>query len=175
MRALNWIFSILLYSFVMVNYRPGSFISVSGKKYALKQFHFHRPSEEINGQTFAMSLHLVHADKAGKLAVVAVLLQEGEDNPLLDELWKDLPQEQEKENRLDNIHIDASRMLPPDKGYYSFLESLTTPPCSEDVAWFVLKSPTSALAKEIKRVSQLYPNNARPIQPLYDSIVLESQ
>lgn len=161
---------------VMVNYQPGSFMSVGGKKYALKQFHFHRPSEErINGQTFEMSVHLVHADQTGKLAVVAVLLQEGEDNPLLDELWKDLPQEQEKENRLDNIQIDASRMLPASRGYYTFSGSLTTPPCSEDVVWFVLRNPTTASAKEIEKFSQLYSNNARPIQPLYDRIVLESQ
>ena len=161
---------------IMVNYQPGSFMSVGGKKYVLKQFHFHRPSEErINGQTFEMSVHLVHADQTGKLAVVAVLLQEGKDNPLLDELWKDLPQEQEKENRLDNIEIDASRMLPASRGYYTFSGSLTTPPCSEDVVWFVLKNPTTASAKEIERFSQLYSNNARPIQPLHDRIVVESQ
>lgn len=160
---------------VMANYQPGSFMSVGGKKYALKQFHFHRPSEErINGQTFEMSVHLVHADQTGKLAVVAVLLQQGEDNPLLDELWKNLPQEQEKENRLDNIQIDASRMLPTSRGYYTFSGSLTTPPCSEDVVWFVLKNPTTASAKEIERFSQLYSNNARPIQPLYARVVLES-
>lgn len=162
---------------IMVNYQPGSFMSVGGKKYALKQFHFHKPSEEkINGKTFDMSVHLVHADQTGKLVVVAVLLQEGEDNPLLGEIWKELPQEQEKENRLDSIQIDASRMLPSERGgYYTFSGSLTTPPCSEDVAWFVLKSPTTVSAKEIERFSQLYPNNARPIQPLYDRIVLESR
>ena len=162
---------------VMVNYQSGSFMSVGGKKYALKQFHFHRPSEErISGQSFDMSVHLVHADQTGKLAVVAVLLKEGEDNPLLGELWKNLPQEQEKESRLDNIQIDASRMLPSDMGgYYTFSGSLTTPPCSEDVVWFVLKNPTTVSAKEIERFSQLYPNNARPIQPLNDREVLQSQ
>jgi carbonic anhydrase len=77
---------------IMVNYAPGSSMSVGGKKYALKQFHFHRPSEEKgNGSGFEMSVHLVHADGDGKLAVVAVLLQEGEDNPLVRELWSDLP------------------------------------------------------------------------------------
>lgn len=160
----------------MVNYQPGSFISVGGKKYALKQFHFHRPSEEkINGKTFDMSIHLVHADQTGKLAVVAALLQQGEDNPLLGEIWKNLPQEQEKENRLDKIQIDASRMLPSDRSYYTFAGSLTTPPCSEEVVWFVLKNPTTISAKEIERFSQVYSNNARPIQPLHDRIVLESQ
>lgn len=161
---------------IMVNYRAGSFISVAGKEYFLKQFHFHRPSEEkINGQTFAMSVHFVHADQTGRLAVVAVLLQEGKDNPLVNDLWKELPLEQEQENRLDNIQIDASRMLPSNTGYYSFSGSFTTPPCTENVAWFVLKNPTTVSTKQIERFSQLYPNNARPIQPLYDRIVLESQ
>ena len=66
---------------VMINYGPGSFITVGGKKYALKQFHFHRPSEEtIDGKAYEMVVHLVHADQQGNLAVVAVLLQKGEDN-----------------------------------------------------------------------------------------------
>lgn len=161
---------------IMVNFRAESLISVAGKKYVLKQFHFHRPSEEqFNGQAFAMSIHLVHADLTGRLAVVAVLLQEGEENPLLNDLWKELPQQQEQEIRLDDMQIDPSRILPSDKGYYSFSGSLTTPPCTENVAWFVLKNPTTASAKQIERFSQRYPNNARPIQPLYDRIVLESR
>jgi carbonic anhydrase len=91
------------------------------------------------------------------------------------ELWKDLPREQEKEERLDNIEIDASRILPSDRGYYTFSGSLTTPPCSEDVTWFVLKHPTTVSAEEIEQFSELYRNNARPTQPLYGRVVLESQ
>src|SRR5215831_1134768 len=73
---------------VMINYGSGSFISVGGKKYALKQFHFHRPSEErINGKAYEMSVHLVHVDPEGKLAVAAVFHQQGADNPLVHELW----------------------------------------------------------------------------------------
>ena len=160
---------------IMVNYGPGSFLSVGEKKYELKQFHFHRPSEEqINGKSFDMTMHIVHTDEAGKLAVVAVLLQQGEGNPLVGELWKDLPEEKEKEERLDNIQIDVSRILPDDRSYYTFSGSLTTPPCSEDVMWFVLKHPTTVSAQEIEQFSHLYRNNTRPTQPLYDRIVLES-
>jgi len=161
---------------VMVNYALGSSMSVGGKRYTLKQFHFHKPSEErINGKTFDMSVHLVHADQAGKVAVVAVLLRQGEDNPLLDELWRDLPKEKEKEVRFDNIRIDVSRILPSNRGYYTFSGSLTTPPCSEDVTWFVLKNPTAVSAQEIERFSQLYRNDARPTQPLYGRSVLETR
>jgi len=161
---------------VMINYRPGSSITVGGKKYALKQFHFHRPSEEkINGKGFDMVVHLVHADEDGKLAVIAVLLQNGEDNALVHELWNDMPKEKGKEESLDNVQIDLAQILPPDRGYYTYSGSLTTPPCSEDVTWFVLKHPTTISAEEIERFSQRYPDDARPTQPLNDRIVLESQ
>ena len=161
---------------VMINYSPGSFISVGGKKYALKQFHFHRPSEEkINGKDFEMVVHLVHADSEGKLAVVAVLLERGKDNPLVQELWNDLPKEKEKEEFLDTIQIDLSRLLPADRGYYTFPGSLTTPPCSEDVTWFVLKHPVTVSEAEIEQFSKLYRHDARPTQPLYGRVVLESK
>jgi carbonic anhydrase len=161
---------------IMVNYGPGSFLSVGEKEYGLKQFHFHTPSEErIDGASFKMSVHLVHADETGKLAVVAVLLQQGEDNPLVRELWNNLPTEKEKEQILDNVQIDVSQILPADRSYYTFSGSLTTPPCSEDVTWFVLKHPASVSTAEIAQFSQLYPNNARPTQPLYDRAVKESK
>ena len=160
---------------VMINYGPGSFISVGDKKYALKQFHFHRPSEEkINGKSFDMAVHLVHADEDGKLVVVAVLLEEGEDNPLVRELWNDLPKEKDKQEFFDNVQINVSQILPPDRGYYTLFGSLTTPPCTEDVMWIVLKHPVTISAEEIERFTKLYPDNTRPTQRLYDRVVLES-
>ena len=162
---------------IMVNYSPGSFISVGDKKYALQQFHFHRPSEEkINGKGFDMTVHLVHTDDGGKLAEDAILLQQGEDSyPLIGELWNNLPKGKNKEEFLDNVRINLSQILPRDRSYYTFSGSLTTPPCSEDVTWFVLKNPATISVEEIERFSQLYRDDARPTQPLYDRIVLESQ
>jgi carbonic anhydrase len=161
---------------VMINYGPGSFMSVGGKKYALRQFHFHRPSEEkINGKGYEMVVHLVHADQEGKLAVVAVLLQQGGANPLVHELWNNLPKEKEEETSLDSVQIDLAGLLPADRGYYTFPGSLTTPPCSENVTWFVLKHPVNVSTAEIEQFSKLYWNNARPTQPLYNRVVLESK
>jgi carbonic anhydrase len=122
-----------------------------------------------------MEVHLVHADREGKLAVVAVLLEKGEDNPLVHELWNDLPTEKEKEESLDNVRIDAAGLLPAKRGYYTFSGSLTTPPCSENVTWFVLKHPVTVSATEIEQFSKLYRHDARPTQPLYDRVVLESR
>lgn len=106
---------------------------------------------------------------------MAVLLERGEDNPLIHKLWNDLPKEKGKEEFAPDIQIDADGLLPHDHSYYTFSGSLTTPPCSEDVTWFVLKHPVSVSAAEIERFSKLYRNDARPVQPLYDRVVLESK
>jgi len=160
----------------MINYSPGSSITVGGKRYELQQFHFHRPSEEkINGKRYEMSVHLVHADEKGNVAVVAVLLEKGGDNALVHTLWRDLPKEKEKIQFEKGVQIDADGLLPPVKSYYSFFGSLTTPPCSEDVTWLVLKHPVSVSAAEIDQFSNLYRNDARPTQPLYGRVILESK
>jgi carbonic anhydrase len=149
---------------------------VGDKQYTLTQFHFHRPSEEkIDGKTYDMVVHLVHADQDGNLAVVAILLESGKNNPLIQELWNDLPKEKEKEERLDTVMINAANLLPADVGYYSFSGSLTTPPCSENVIWFVLKHPITVTGEEIEQFAKLYRHDARPTQPLYDRVVLESK
>jgi len=153
---------------VQVDYAPGSFITVDGRRYDLVQFHFHKPSEEkINGKPAAMVAHLVHRSAEGSLAVVAVLLKPGQPNKLVETLWKNLPREKEKPSTRDDVRIDAADLLPANKAaYYTFTGSLTTPPCSEGVTWFVMKSPTSVSSAEVTRFAQLYPMNARPTQPL---------
>ena len=122
-----------------------------------------------------MVVHLVHADEEGDLAVVAILLQQGKDNALVHELWKDLPKEKEKEESVANVRVSACGLLPVDRSYYTFSGSLTTPPCSENVTWFVLKHPVTVSSAEIEQFSRLYRHDARPTQPLYDRVVLESK
>jgi len=160
---------------VMVTYGPGSSIHVGDREFTLKQFHFHHPSEEVvHGQRYEMSLHLVHADASGRLAVVAVLLQQGGDSALVREIWSRVPKQKGRED-LVSMPIDAADLLPADHGYYTFEGSLTTPPCSEDVTWLVLKQPLSVSADEIAQFSKLYRDNARPAQPLNDRVVRETR
>lgn len=151
---------------IQVNYAPGSSIEVGGTHYELVQFHFHKPSEEkIAGKAHDMVAHLVHRDAAGKLAVVAVLLDKGGANPAIKTIWSNLPREKEKETSADAT-VDAAALLPADRGYYTFTGSLTTPPCSEEVRWFVLKSPVRLEQSQVMAFGKLYPMNARPTQPL---------
>lgn len=161
---------------IMVNYSPGSTLTVGNKVYRLTQFHFHHPSEEhINGKEFEMVAHLVHSDAEGHLAVVAVLFKKGDANPLLETLWKNLPAQKEKTVVLPDVSVNAKQLLPGDLGYYTFSGSLTTPPCTEGVTWYVLKVTSTVSQQQLVTFAKLYPADNRPIQPSYQREILETQ
>lgn len=160
---------------IQVNYDPGSFISVGDKRYELRQFHFHHPSEErIEGKAYDMVIHLVHADSDGRLAVVAVLLKSGTYNPTIQKLWDYLPADDGSERTVAGVKVSAANLLPQSFGYYTFDGSLTTPPCSEGVKWFVLKTPLEISSQQVSAFAKLYPHNARPTQPLNGRMIIES-
>ncbi|WP_169795483.1 carbonic anhydrase, partial [Dechloromonas denitrificans] len=178
---------------IKFNYRPSTFrivdnghtvqvavgdssISLTGKTYELVQFHFHRPSEEkINGQRFDMVVHLVHKSDEGQLAVVAVLLERGNENPFIQTLWNNLPLEKNLEVSPPGPIIDPMTLLPASRNYYTYMGSLTTPPCSEGVLWLVMKQPAQVSPDQINIFSRLYKNNARPIQPVAGRLIKEGR
>lgn len=140
-----------------------------GERYTLGQFHFHHPSEHtIDGQHMAMELHLVHKQlQTGTLAVVAVLIQQGEtDNPCYAPIFDQLPSEISEPSNSNVIPFDPTILLPTDLShYYEYTGSLTTPPCSENVHWFVLGTPVKLSKRQIDAFAKLYDHNNRPIQP----------
>ncbi|MGH9682572.1 MAG: carbonic anhydrase [Candidatus Acidiferrales bacterium] len=160
---------------IQVNYDRGSAISIAGKQYTLVQFHFHHPSEEeIGGKRFDMVAHLVHQDPQGRYLVVAVLFKSGGVNPFIHVLWTNLPKEAGKELTVKKVVLNAEDILPSDQNYYRFEGSLTTPPCSEGVTWYVLKTPVEISSEQIAVFAKMFPNNARPIQPANGREILES-
>jgi carbonic anhydrase len=161
---------------IQVNVAGTGSITVDGEDYELLQFHFHKPSEEkINGKTYDMVAHLVHKSKAGKLAVVAVMLQAGKEQSLIRTLWNNLPLEQNKPIDKPETKIDPTQLLPEKRSYFTYIGSLTTPPCSEGVLWLVLKTPTQASKEQIAGFGKIYKNNARPIQSRGGRVIKESR
>ena len=158
---------------IQVNSASDSWVSIEGKRYELVEFHFHKPSEhKISGKGQEMEVQLVHKDKDGKLAIIAVLLDQGNENALIKTLWSNLPQTKEKESEVPGVQINAFGLLPQNKEYYAFKGSLTTPPCTEGVSWYVLKTPVKISADQIAKFGRVYPTNARPVQPLNDRDIL---
>ncbi|MES2992087.1 MAG: carbonic anhydrase family protein [Pseudomonadota bacterium] len=159
---------------VQVNVAPGNSIEVMGRRYELVQFHFHRPSEErIDGKQFDMVVHLVHKDLDGRLAVVAVLLDRGAAQPLIQSVWNNLPLEKGDEVAA-RLPINLDDLLPPQRQYFTYMGSLTTPPCSEGVLWMVMKQPVPVSPEQIGIFARLYPMNARPIQSASGRLIKES-
>ena len=159
---------------VQVNVAPGNSIEVMGRRYELVQFHFHRPSEErIDGKQFDMVVHLVHKDLDGRLAVVAVLLDRGAAQPLIQNVWNNLPLEKGDEVAA-RTSMNLNDLLPPERQYFTYMGSLTTPPCSEGVLWMVMKQPVPVSPEQIGIFARLYPMNARPIQSASGRLIKES-
>jgi len=161
---------------VQVNYAEGSTITVAGERFELKQFHFHKPAEErIDGRWFDMVAHLVHKSMDGRLAVVAVLFEmRDQPNAFLRTVWPHLPLEAGREVRMHDIMIDVNALLPETRTYFTYMGSLTTPPCSEGVRWIVLKTPVEVSFNQVAVFSKLYSMNARPIQPSHGRLIKES-
>lgn len=140
-------------------------LTVRGSTYRLLQFHFHHPSEErVNHKSFAMVAHLVHRNDMGQLAVVAVLIDPGEANALIQKVWTHMPLDTNDRVRLPDGLIDLRELLPQDQRYYQFMGSLTTPPCTEGVLWMVMKQPVGISREQLRLFAQLFPMNARPVQ-----------
>ena len=160
---------------VQVDYRKGSQIKADGHQFELKQFHFHSPSEHtLNGKSFPMEMHLVHADKDANLAVVSVLMSEAPaDNPVLSKLWTQMPAKAGDKNTL-QAKVNVMDLLPKSKDYYRYSGSLTTPPCSEGVRWYVMKQPTAVSKAQIEAFRKAVgAANNRPPQPINARAVLK--
>jgi carbonic anhydrase len=150
---------------IQVNVAPGSKLRIDGKAFELLQFHFHRPSEEhINGKPSAMVIHFVHKNESGELAVLGVLLQEGNENPGIKTLWTYAPPKEGPEVAPENVAFNPGNLLPREMDFFHYDGSLTTPPCTEKVKFYILKTQVNIAKEQITQFP--FKMNARPVQPL---------
>jgi len=165
---------------VRVNYHaPGSgdFMTVGDTRYQLVQFHFHHPAEEaVSGKRYPMVLHYMFTSDDGKVVGLAVFLEKGAANATVQKLWDHMPKNVNYENDVPGVEINPADMLPSNtSSYYEYMGSVSAPPCTEGVKWFVLKTPVTVSAEQIVTFAKLWPNDARPVQPLNGRVVQESK
>lgn len=140
------------------------FITLNGEQLNLLQMHLHTPSEHLaEGSQYPGEAHFVHTDAEGNLTVVGVLLEEGEANPVLDYIIGNAPQVTGEENHVAE-EVDLTQLLPENRVYKTYLGSLTTPPCTEQVTWIVFDQPVQASAEQIAELNAIMGNNNRPVQ-----------
>ncbi len=151
---------------VEVHVRPGSYIVAEGVRYELQEFHFHHPAEEaVNGKLTDMDVHFVHKSADGKLAMLAARLSEerGDANAALAMLWQHLPTTAGAKDKVTDL-MNPGGLLPGDRGYWTYMGSITTPPCTEGVRWFVFEQPVSISRSQLRAFADLYKINSRPLQ-----------
>lgn len=152
---------------IQVNYDAGSKITLAGTEYALRQFHFHAPSEhKVAGRSWPLELHLVHENAQGGLAVVGIFIKEGAENAALAKVFDNLPSTEGAAKTIAGATVQAEDFWPSDHAMWRYDGSLTTPPCSEGVKWHVLQTPIEASSAQIANFTRLVHDNARPIQEL---------
>ncbi len=152
-----------------MNQDKKNYINFHNKKYYLKNLHFHTPSEHmIDRKAFPMVAHLVNKSQSGELLVLAVLFQYSDlPNKFFQELLSLRLPQQVMVKQLGDLLINPNRLIPKDKAFYTYSGSLTTPPCSENVTWVVMKQPVSVTPAQVKAFQQrVIASNARPVQPL---------
>ncbi len=148
---------------------PGSYIVADGVRYNLTGFEFHHPSEHAIGKKlFDMELDLMHQSADGKHANIAVLFSEdrGFPNATLATLWENLPTRAGQSEKIADM-VNLGGLLPGDRGYWTYMGSELTPPCTEGVRWFVLEQPVSISREQLNAFASLFRMNTRPTQDLH--------
>lgn len=153
---------------IQVNATPGSTCTVDGERFELLQFHVHHPSEHLlSGKATRLEIHFVHRNAAGQLAVLGVFYEPGPSALAgLDPIWAAMPRSAGPEREISAISIAPETLFPTNPRHFRYQGSLTTPPCSEGVTWVVYAQPVTVSAAQVRAFAQLFPNNARPVQPL---------
>jgi carbonic anhydrase len=156
---------------VEVQNRTDSFVMVGSKRFDLVQFHFHSPSEHtIAGQRYPLEVHFVNKARDGELAVVGVLFESGDPNKALEEIWKKMPKSETQDyvNHEKKL-LNVSEVISLSEGYYHYPGSLTTPPCSEGVRWFVMKETQEIEQRAVDQFRNVLGGRSnRPVQPVGD-------
>jgi len=154
---------------VQFNATPGAdSITLGDQAYQLVQFHFHSPGEErFAGKDSVMDAHLVHRSGDGKLLVLAVQFQIGDQpNPVIQTMLDRIPKEKGAEFKVDAVMVNPLDLLPKQTSYYTYSGSLTTPPYSEGVTWIEFKERVTITQQQLNAMQRFYHGNQRPVQAL---------
>jgi carbonic anhydrase len=158
---------------VQANFQRGSYMTSGTRVFNLVQVHFHTPSEHtLDGETYPLVAHFVHATDEGELGVLGVLFERGDANPELQKLIEAARDAGAEARDVEGVEIDPNGMLPDELEVYRYMGSLTTPPCSESVHWHVVEDTVTASGRQIRALENLMGMNARPTLPLHGRLLV---
>jgi carbonic anhydrase len=156
---------------VMAECENAGFMEVDGKRYFLKQIRFHSPSEHtMGGQPFEMEAQFIHESEDGQPAIVAVFIQRGDANLAYASLWQHVPRQAGEMQATEGVAVNAADLLPESRTYYHYDGSLTTPPCTEGVKWYIMAMPVWVSGAQLVALQRISDRNARPVQPFNNRV-----
>ena len=151
---------------VLVHVKPGSYVTISGVRYDLIEYDFHHPSETaVNGKLSDMEIHLLHKSADGHQIILAIRLLEdvSAPNAALAALWPHLPKKAGETDK-STEPVNPGALLPADRGYWTYTGSLSTPPCTEGVQWYVFEQEVTISREQLHSFGNLFKINTRPMQ-----------
>ncbi|XP_050228448.1 alpha carbonic anhydrase 7-like [Mercurialis annua] len=156
---------------MMLNWESGAgSLQINGTDYILKQCHWHSPSEHaVNGKRYDLEIHKVHESKDGKVAVVGIMYKIGRPDSFLASLEDRLRlvAGSKKNETIAGIYNPMDIKI-GSRMYYSYIGSLTIPPCTENVLWIIFRKIRTVGSEQVKllrvAVHDESNSNARPIQ-----------
>lgn len=158
---------------IAITVPAGSKATLGGKVYELTSIDFHTPSEHyMDGAPYPMEAHLMHKGEKGEVAILSTLIKLGKANETISRIWGGIPAEIGAESvAAEGAVISAYDLLPGKPDYFTYEGSLTAPPCTEGVQWFVMQQPIEISEAQLAAFQNIFPMNARPIQPLNGRMV----
>lgn len=158
-------------------YESGSYIVVGGVSYGLLQFHFHTLSEHaVAGRRGALELHAVFRNAAtGQIVVVGQIFDLGRRNRFLTDLLADGVPFRAGDVISSERKINVADAFVNTRAYFTYAGSLTTPPCSETVTWFVLQNRATLSESQYAAINKVVGNNFRPFQAQNNRVVRASR
>ncbi len=151
---------------IAVRVDPGSYVVADHVRYELQRLEFHHPSENaVKGKLTDLDVEMVYRSADGKMAIVAVRLtmDRGDPNAVLAQLWPHLPKAAGATEKVSD-EMNPGGFLPADRGYWTYMGSLTTPPCTEGVRWFVFEDALSLSRDQLRAYTAIFRVSSRPLQ-----------
>ena len=160
---------------IKARFPENQWLKVARKPYRLSELDFHEPGQiALKGTRPPMAIDFVHLSPESTLLVIEVPVVVGKENPVIKTLWEHIPKGGQ-ERVVKGAKINAMDLLPADHGFYRFPGSLTTPICNEGVQWYLMKNAIEMSAAQIAEYKKYYHDTARPLQPLNNRPVVESE
>ncbi|KAL4197121.1 hypothetical protein AMTRI_Chr04g249630 [Amborella trichopoda] len=147
-------------------------LEINQTEYVMKQCHWHSPSEHsFNGSRYSLEVHVVHKSKDGKEEVVGITYKIGRPDTFLNELMNTISYiADSKEAEVEVGEVDPRHIKIGSRKYYRDTGSLTTPPCTQGVAWTIVKKVRTVSREQVRLLRAAVHDeaeaNARPMQPI---------